>query len=97
MLDHLYKLADDYLNEIAASSGGKVTRADTLSSLPAAFSEIAAELRTQYSLGYYPTNSAQDGQYHKIQVKSTRKGAVLRARPGYRAPDASRSRRRRSS
>ncbi|MEA2176524.1 MAG: Ca-activated chloride channel [Blastocatellia bacterium] len=95
VLDAAYKVADDYLNDIAASSGGKVTRADTLSSLPAAFSEIASELRTQYSLGYYPTNAAQDGKYHKIQVKSARKGVVLRARPGYRAPDASKPPRRR--
>jgi Mg-chelatase subunit ChlD len=97
MLDAAYRMADDYLNDIAVSSGGKVTRADTLSSLPAAFSEIAAELRTQYSLGYYPTNAAQDGKYHKIQVKSARKGVTLRARPGYRAPDASKPQRRRRS
>jgi hypothetical protein len=95
LLDAAYKLADYYLDDIARSSGGKVTRADTLSSLPAAFAEIAAELRTQYSLGYYPTNAAQDGKYHKIQVKTARKGVVLRARPGYRAPDASKPTRRR--
>lgn len=94
-LDLAYKMADFYLNDIAVSSGGKVTRADTLSSLPAAFSEIAAELRTQYSLGYYPTNAARDGKYHKIQVKTIRKGVVLRARPGYRAPDGSKLLRRR--
>jgi Mg-chelatase subunit ChlD len=95
MLDAAYRMADDYLNDLAVSSGGKVTRADTLSSLPAAFAEIAAELRTQYSLGYYPTNAAQDGKYHKIQVKTARKGVALRARPGYRAPDASKQPRRR--
>ena len=32
-----------------------MTRADTLYSLPAAFARIAAELRTQYALGYYPS------------------------------------------
>ena len=95
VLDAAYRMADDYLNDLAVSSGGKVTRADTLSSLPAAFAEIAAELRTQYSLGYYPTNAAQDGKYHKIQVKTARKGVALRARPGYRAPDASKPQRRR--
>lgn len=86
MLDQLYKTADSYLNELASKSGGRLLRADTLGSLPTAFASIAAELRTQYAIGYYPTNKARDGQYRKIKVTSTRKNVILRARPGYRAP-----------
>lgn len=85
-LDAQYELADRYLNDLAAFSGGKVSRADTLYSLPAAFAQIAAELRTQYALGYYPSNAARDGSYRKIQVRTNRKKVVIRARPGYRAP-----------
>jgi VWFA-related protein len=86
MLDQLYQTADDYLNTLANKSGGRLLRADTVTSLPEAFAQIAAELRTQYAIGYYPTNRAHDGQYRKIKVTSTRKNAVVRARPGYRAP-----------
>lgn len=86
MLDQLYLKADSYLIELANRSGGRLLRADTLGSLPDAFAKIAAELRTQYAIGYYPTNKARDGQYRKIRVKSTRKNVVVRARPGYRAP-----------
>jgi Mg-chelatase subunit ChlD len=86
MLDNLYLTADSYLAELANKSGGRLLRADTLVSLPDAFAKIAAELRTQYTIGYYPTNKARDGQYRKIKVSSTRKGVVVRARPGYRAP-----------
>lgn len=86
MLDQLYLKADSYLIELANRSGGRLLRADTLGSLPDAFAKIAAELRTQYAIGYYPTNKARDGQYRKIKVKSTRKNVVVRARPGYRAP-----------
>ena len=86
MLDQLYRTADDYLNDLANKSGGRLLRADTLTSLPEAFAQIAAELRTQYAIGYYPTNKLRDGQYRKIKVTSTRKNAVLRSRPGYRAP-----------
>ena len=85
-LDAVYRLADKYLNELALKSGGTVSRADTLYSLPGAFAQIAAELRTQYALGYYPSNSARDGNYRKIQVRTKRKNLVIRARPGYRAP-----------
>jgi hypothetical protein len=46
-------------------------------------SQIAAELRSQYSLGYYPTHP-DDGRFHTITVTS-RTGTV-RARRGYLAP-----------
>lgn len=85
-LDLLYITADSYLAELAEKSGGRLLRADTLASLPDAFAKIAAELRTQYTIGYYPTNKVRDGKYRKIKVKSSRKGVVVRARPGYRAP-----------
>lgn len=86
-LDMMYRTGDAYLREMAEKSGGKLQRADTLVSLPAAFAAIAAELRTQYSIGYYPPKAtARDGKYHKIKVTTTRKSAIVRARPGYRAP-----------
>lgn len=85
MLDQAYFMADSYLGELAHRSGGQVHRADTLAMLPLAFAAIAAELRTQYSLGYYPTNREKDAKYRKIQVKTTRSDVAIRARPGYRA------------
>ena len=86
MLDQLYLKADSYLMELAKKSGGRLLRADTIGSLPDAFAKIAAELRTQYAVGYYPANKTRDGQYRKIKVTTTRKNVVVRARPGYRAP-----------
>lgn len=86
MLDNLYKTADQYLNDLAAKSGGKLHRADTLDSLSETFGQIANELRNQYSLGYYPTNPSRAGKYRKIQIKVSRKNTVVRARPGYREP-----------
>jgi VWFA-related protein len=85
MLDNLYLMADSYLKEIADRSGGQVYRADNVGALPQAFAAIADELRTQYLLGYYPTNRDHDGAYRKIQVKTLRKDVAIRARPGYRA------------
>lgn len=85
MLDAAYRWADSYLNDLALKSGGRLLRADTLVSLPDAFAQVAAELRTQYSLGYYPPKSSRDGKLHKIQVRSTRNGVSVRSRPGYRS------------
>ena len=88
MLDLAYLTADSYLKALAEKSGGRLLRADTLGSLPDAFSQIAAELRTQYLLGYYPVNKDRDERYRKIKVTTARKGVVIRARPGYLATNA---------
>ena len=88
MLDMAYSTADAYLKALADKSGGKLMRADTLGSLPDAFAKIAAELRTQYSLGYYPTKKERDEQYRKIKVTTTRKDVVIRAKPGYLSTEA---------
>lgn len=87
-LDMLYTTGEAYLNDLANETGGTLYRADTLFYLPDAFAKIAAELRTQYSVGYYPTQSARDGKYRKISVKISRKDVSVRARPGYRAGSA---------
>jgi Mg-chelatase subunit ChlD len=83
MLDQLYLTADSYLNDLANKSGGRLLRADTLGLLPDAFAKISAELRTQYAIGYYPTNAVHNGQCRKIKVTSSRKNVFIRARPGY--------------
>jgi Mg-chelatase subunit ChlD len=88
MLDMAYLTADSYLKALAEKSGGRLLRADTLGSLPDAFSQIAAELRTQYMLGYYPRNKERDERYRKIKVTTARKDVVIRARPGYLATNA---------
>ena len=88
MLDMAYLTADSYLKALAEKSGGRLLRADTIGSLPDAFAQIAAELRTQYMLGYYPINKERDDRYRKIKVETTRKNVVIRARPGYLATQA---------
>ena len=85
MLDMAYGKADDYLKALAEKSGGRLLRADTLASLPDAFAQIAAELRTQYMLGYYPLDKKHDDRYRRIKVATTRKDVMIRARPGYLA------------
>ena len=42
---------------------------------------VADELRSQYTLGYYPPQ-ADDGRYHTIQ-DHTKSGQLVRARQGY--------------
>jgi len=83
----LYKLARAEMDELARDSGGKSFPVADLSEARAAFRQVAAEIGTQYSLGYYPSNKARDGKFRAIRVgvKGVR-DAQVRAREGYQAP-----------
>jgi len=80
-----YRLAARYLQELADRSGGRLYDANTLYNVTQAFSNIAEELRHQYSLSYYPANSKKDGAYRRVKVRVEKSGMVVRAREGYRA------------
>jgi Ca-activated chloride channel homolog len=78
------------LKGLARQSGGHLFEIDNLSQLSAVASKIGDALRTQYVLGYYPTQSKHDGKYHKVEVKLVQpKGAPkfqASWRRGYYAP-----------
>jgi len=82
----LYDVAHDELKELTSRSGGLNYPVQDLKDLPKLYAKIAAELRTQYSLGYYPTNERHDGQWRSLRVEVKAKGLTARAKPGYRAP-----------
>ena len=54
--------------------------------LEKAFDEISEELRSQYVLGYYPTNVNRDGTFRKIKVDVNQSDLKVLARRGYYAP-----------
>jgi VWFA-related protein len=80
-----YRRAARYLQDLADRSGGRLYDANTLYNISQAFSNIAEELRHQYSLSYYPTNSKKDGAYRRVKVRVGEPGMIVRAREGYRA------------
>ena len=85
----LYDLARREMNDLARASGGKTFPASDLRDARAAFAQVAYEIGTQYSLGYYPTNKTRDGHFRSIRVEvrgTGGDGAQVRAREGYYAP-----------
>ncbi len=84
----LYNLARREMNELAKASGGRNFLAATLRDAREAFGRVAAEIGTQYSLGYYPTNKARDGKFRtiKVEIQGVQDKAQVRAREGYYAP-----------
>jgi Ca-activated chloride channel family protein len=82
-LSAAYKRASLYLRVLTDKTGGRFYRADNPKNLSASFARVAAELRQQYSLGYYPANRAGEGKPRKIRVEVNAPAAVVRARRGY--------------
>jgi VWFA-related protein len=83
----LYNLARKEMGEMAHASGGRAFAAVSVSEARAAFAQVADEIGTQYSLGYYPANKTRDGRFRQIKVEMRGvKDASVRAREGYFAP-----------
>lgn len=57
-----------FLERLASATGGKAYFPTSSSELPALAREISTELRTQYSIGYIPSNDAHDGTFRNIKV-----------------------------
>ena len=84
----LYNLARSEMKELADKSGGKTFEVGSLREAKTAFQQVATEIGTQYSLGYYSSNEKRDGTFRKIRVelKGIPAGAKIQAREGYTAP-----------
>jgi Ca-activated chloride channel family protein len=80
--------AEGLLNKLAEETGGKAFYPRELSEVHAIAQQISTDLRTQYSVGYYPSNASKDGSFRavKVQVSSGNRRLVARSRPGYTAP-----------
>jgi VWFA-related protein len=73
-------------HKLTDETGGRTIVVNSEKHLAQAFDQISEELRMQYTLGYYPTNSARDGKFRKIKVEMTNHDLKVLARKGYYAP-----------
>ena len=93
--------ARNALETIAKYSGGQAYFPRFEAELPSIYQQIAGQLRTQYSLGFVPTNTSRDGKFHKLKIEVVddqgnplrivnEKGKVVKyhlvTRDGYYAP-----------
>ncbi len=74
------------LRDLAQQTGGLVVSVNSKREFGAAFEKMAEVIRGQYALEYHPTNTARDGKFRRLRIKTTRKGVELTTRPGYYAP-----------
>lgn len=78
-----YRRATEYLQSLAWMTGGRHHDASDLYNLERAFTNIAEELRRQYTLGYHPARQASVSSRRQIRVRVKRPNLVVRARDSY--------------
>jgi VWFA-related protein len=77
---------DSEMKKLTAETGGRVIEVgNKIDKLREAFDQIANELRSQYNIGYTPTNTVRDGSFRKIEIRPNHHEYKIQARAGYYA------------
>ena len=77
---------DKTLQKFSDETGGRMFRPLKNEDLAASFVNIREELRSQYQIGYRPSNANMDGSFRRIRVDVTDRRYKARARSGYYMP-----------
>jgi VWFA-related protein len=73
------------LKHLSEETGGRLFQVDRKNTLDSIFDQIQQEMRTQYAIGYTPTNGKKDGSYRKIDLRAANKDLKVQVRKGYYA------------
>jgi Ca-activated chloride channel family protein len=71
------------MKALAAETGGLAYFIRDIKELPATYTQLEKDLRSQYLLTYNSEASTKDHAYRKVEVRTTRKGARVRTIRGY--------------
>jgi VWFA-related protein len=86
------KRAKKVLQEIAAASGGVAYFPESVDDVHSICEQVAHDIRNQYILAYYPSNTNRDGTFRAVSVEVIpprgRGKLIARTRNGYYAPSA---------
>jgi len=77
---------DSEMKKLTQETGGRLIEVgNKIDKLRQAFDQIAQELRSQYNIGYTPTNTVRDGGFRKVEIKSKQGEYKIQSRSGYYA------------
>jgi Ca-activated chloride channel family protein len=71
------------LEKAVIESGGRIIGVDSSDQIDPIFVDILEELRSQYAIGYYPSDSRDDGRWHEVRIEMSRPGLQTRSHSGY--------------
>lgn len=80
-----YGVSDADLKKMSEETGGRLFRVNRRNPLNEIFKQIQDEMRSQYSIGYSPTDPVKDGSFREVEIRTRQKGLRVQARKGYYA------------
>lgn len=88
--DHsMVRHSERVLKELTEATGGMAFFPKDLAEVTPVCEQIARDIRNQYTIGYYPTNSAKDGTFRRVELKVLPPAGMgkldVRTRMGYYA------------
>jgi Ca-activated chloride channel family protein len=84
-IDYSLPKAKKLLKKISEESGGETYFPTSLTELTPILDKTFEDLRTQYTIGYYPMNAANDKSWHSLEVrlKDKKLKYTIRTKTGY--------------
>ncbi len=86
LITAMYSAARTRIQLLADRTGGRLHEIRRLDDLAGLYAQVAADLRSLYSIAYQPRNpSARDGKWREIRIEVARADLVATTKPGYYA------------
>jgi Ca-activated chloride channel family protein len=81
-----HRREQDLLAQTVEETGGRIESLESVDQVRGALARLIQELRGQYVLGYYPSQTKGSGTWHDIKVVARRADVKVRTYRGYREP-----------
>ena len=79
----IYAAARARLQSLADRTGGRLNEIDRLQYMAQLYREVAANLRTLYTVAYQPQGERVRGKWHEVKVEVAKTDLTARTKPGY--------------
>lgn len=79
----MYSAARARLKLLADRSGGTLNAINRLEEMSRLYAEVAADLRTLYTIEYQPNDDKRDGKWREIKIEVNNGELISRTRQGY--------------
>ncbi len=79
----IYTAARTRLQSLADRSGGRLNEIQRLDQMARLYAEVAADLRSLYTVSYQPNSDRPRGKWHEIRIEVAQPALIARTKPGY--------------
>ena len=79
----IYAAARTRLQTLADRSGGRLNEINRLEHMALLYRDVAASLRTLYTVAYQPPSDRPRGKWHEIRIEVAQSDLTARTKPGY--------------